>query len=755
MKRLPLLFSLLILTACVGNRPVTNADRNGLPNAVAAAAGDAATSHTAPNPNGGRSPVWSPDGAMIAFISSTLHTPGDLWVMKADGTGARRLTTRGVQYFKWAQDGKSFMFVARRKGYEEVMTVKIDGSGESRVPGLPPNSSIPVYSPDGKLFAFTSPDEKKVRNLWIGTADGSRIEAVTENMGVRNIFWHQDSRKIFFEAGKSYGVGIWEIDLSTMESKSLLGKYIGTPDYSTPSGLIAYPYPTNPGEFAVQTMGTDGSDIKQYKAPRLAGRFLQWDAAGKGVYYLGQDIEVAAKDEKGAQDSEKEKTKAPPAHEKFGNSDIKRVGVTSLWHLDLASGVEKRVTPESIQVNEFSESGDGRNMLLSGVLEKSRTAEIFNLDTASGELKPLAVSRTSAWMPVPSPDAAKIAFFSNEEALETLKVANFAGDELASYPGFALEGDTRLFWLPQSEGLLVFSGRGIFAFTDKGPIAFPNSGDLRAYMYADVSIQEDKVLLSAIPRFGETPGLYMLRVVDGKFALTDLRFPSAPEIAADRYLQPRWSLSGEKIAFTDGIDVWVMKGDGTGRSRITKYAERNAEGKERPVLSSFPVWSVAADKLCYTVTVYEEKSIIRQLWLVNADGTGGRMLYSEELDSQFQVFQPEYSNQPVFDAADERVIFTAAGNGVPNVVSIGLKDGSIHRLTETGAIYPALLPDEGVIVFTSLVGNDESLWFMSSNGTEKRPFVFRPKAVPIPTPDSPVAAAGQDAVKDVGQAPGK
>ena len=36
-------------------------------------------------------PAWSPDGRLIAF-SSTRAGSEDIWVMRADGTGLRRLT---------------------------------------------------------------------------------------------------------------------------------------------------------------------------------------------------------------------------------------------------------------------------------------------------------------------------------------------------------------------------------------------------------------------------------------------------------------------------------------------------------------------------------------------------------------------------------------------------------------------------------------------------------------------------------------
>jgi Tol biopolymer transport system component len=679
----------------------------------------------ADEPNGGFSPSYSPDGKMIAFLSSTLHTPPDLWIFKADGTGANRLTTRGVKSFRWSPDSKSIMVIANRKGFEETLIIGIeDEAGERRVSGLVPGASIPVYSPDGKLFAFTAPGENKARDLWIGTADGERAEPVTEKLGIRNVFWGPDSRKIYYEVGgKGYGVGVWEMDLATMESKSLMGNYIGTPDYSEKAGLITYSYPTNPGEFEVHTMKLDGSDIKKYKAPRLSGRWLLWDASGKGIYYTGQDI-TQSEEEKKTETGAVEKSASP--HESTKTENVNRTGVNSLWHLNLETGAEERISPPDLHVSEFSSSPDGNKILFSGVLKDSFTSELFSLDSASSEMLRLVKSRGSSWMPLPSRDSTRIAFFTNEGAGDSIKVVSFGGEEIDSYP-IILEGDTRIFWLPESGGFLIFSSRGLLAFTEKGPIEFPNSGDHRAYFYVDVSIQGDKVLLNSIPSFGEIPGLYMLEVTEGKFVQKDLRYPQVKEDMPQLYFQPRWSFDGERIAFTDRADVWTMTAEGTGRRWITNYEESNREGNGKPSLASYPVWSIKGDMICYTLTVYDDNTVLRQIWIMKADGSDKKMLYSEELDSQFQVYLPEFTNQPFFDATDEKVIYTVVNNGIPNIYSVDIKDGTMQKLTENGAIFPALLPEEGIIIYTSLEGNNETLRVMNSDGTDNHPFVIKSK----------------------------
>ncbi|MBM2621505.1 PD40 domain-containing protein [Actinoplanes sp. LDG1-06] len=52
-------------------------------------------------------PRWSPDGKSIAFLKG-----GYLFVMKADGTGQRRLTTRAAAGPSWSPDGRSIAFAS-------------------------------------------------------------------------------------------------------------------------------------------------------------------------------------------------------------------------------------------------------------------------------------------------------------------------------------------------------------------------------------------------------------------------------------------------------------------------------------------------------------------------------------------------------------------------------------------------------------------------------------------------------------------
>ena len=81
---------------------------------------------------------FSPDGATIAFVSSTADGWGDVWTMKPDGTGKTRLTeTSGTaDYFpSWSPDGKEIVFCSGPR------THRRKAAGRSTSSTSPPGAS--------------------------------------------------------------------------------------------------------------------------------------------------------------------------------------------------------------------------------------------------------------------------------------------------------------------------------------------------------------------------------------------------------------------------------------------------------------------------------------------------------------------------------------------------------------------------------------------------------------------------------------
>ncbi|MFW6170578.1 MAG: PDZ domain-containing protein, partial [Planctomycetota bacterium] len=97
---------------------------------------------------------WSPTGEQIAFVKS----PGDLWVMKPDGTEAQRvIESWNAPDYDWSPDGKWFVYSVNDNNFNrEVFIVPLDGSREPfNLSMHPRDDRSPVWSPDGARIAFT------------------------------------------------------------------------------------------------------------------------------------------------------------------------------------------------------------------------------------------------------------------------------------------------------------------------------------------------------------------------------------------------------------------------------------------------------------------------------------------------------------------------------------------------------------------------------------------------------------------------
>jgi Tol biopolymer transport system component len=80
------------------------------------------TGEIGPLTEGGKAcrPRFSPDGAKIAFVSSSADGKGDIWLMGPDGAEKERLTDRPetYDYFPaWSPDGKWIVFASGTKHY--------------------------------------------------------------------------------------------------------------------------------------------------------------------------------------------------------------------------------------------------------------------------------------------------------------------------------------------------------------------------------------------------------------------------------------------------------------------------------------------------------------------------------------------------------------------------------------------------------------------------------------------------------------
>ncbi len=107
-------------------------------------------------------PQVSPDGSRIVFGVSSLDREAnrrrsDLWMVRTDGTGLRRLTTHQASDFnpRWSPDGGSVFFLSTRSGSAQVWRLPIAPGEAQQVSDLPLGVGNLIVSPDGARLAFT------------------------------------------------------------------------------------------------------------------------------------------------------------------------------------------------------------------------------------------------------------------------------------------------------------------------------------------------------------------------------------------------------------------------------------------------------------------------------------------------------------------------------------------------------------------------------------------------------------------------
>lgn len=189
------------------------------------------------SPASAGSPVWSPNGKMIAFTSAqALEGNGgnaafNIWVMNANGSNQRPLTRATAMEVNsiepvWSPDGTKIAFVSalpidpnsESNDNFNIWVVNVDGSAPHPQPltihddGT--DSGYPTWSPDGSQIAFAShqsldvnhPDvPNDVYNIWVMNPDGTNLQPLTNSKVAESVepVWQPHGNQIAFTSGLS------------------------------------------------------------------------------------------------------------------------------------------------------------------------------------------------------------------------------------------------------------------------------------------------------------------------------------------------------------------------------------------------------------------------------------------------------------------------------------------------------------------------------------------------------------------------
>ena len=184
---------------------------------------------------------------------------GDVFTIRADGTGARPLLRR-ASLPSWSPDGTRLAFVSRRSGDEEIYVANADGSGVRRLTHSPGPDLWPAWSSDGRRIAWSRNAE-----IWTMSATGGNQRAVVRKAKR----WHEHHSPTWHGARLVYSstrAGFFNPELyavpavrltHTKGSDGVLGDD-GMPDFSADGRRIVFTS-NRDGQGEIYVMNRDGS----------------------------------------------------------------------------------------------------------------------------------------------------------------------------------------------------------------------------------------------------------------------------------------------------------------------------------------------------------------------------------------------------------------------------------------------------------------------------------------------------------------
>lgn len=145
-------------------------------------------------------PAWSPDGAQIVFVGCSECTEPDLYVMDADGSDRRRLTSGPAMESNpaWAPDGVHIAFERGGQRTSAIWVLSLVDGGEVRLTDEEGLSGSPSWSPDGTRLAIHS-GTTQVSQIVVMDADGTNPEILTDpSLFAGSPTWAPDGSVIAF-----------------------------------------------------------------------------------------------------------------------------------------------------------------------------------------------------------------------------------------------------------------------------------------------------------------------------------------------------------------------------------------------------------------------------------------------------------------------------------------------------------------------------------------------------------------------------
>jgi Tol biopolymer transport system component len=417
-------------------------------------------------------PALSPDGSLVAFVS-TRGSGADLWVTDVKGGEPLRLTDdAAVEHSPdWFPDGSALAYVSDRGGDAGIWRV-------ARLGGPPvlllPNALDPAVSPDGRRLAFARESPSGYRR--IAVADLQEAARPWHYLESDEGLWHHgrpawspDGTRLCYTDGRD----LWTVPISGGRSWRLTTDHAGDarPAFSA-DGRWVYFASKREGVLALWRVRATGGVPERFtlgsgpetdphlarSAERLAYSTFR---ANTGVVIEDRRTGERQRIPDDAQDG-------GPALTPDGSGVVfssLRDGRPDLWLRPLREGrsfgAARRITDEPGDKNLPAVSPDGRWIAFGRVLARQR--DIWVVPSAGGPSQQITADPAIEMHPAWSPDGGRLAFVSDRDGTDHVWVVAVRDGRPAGTPirvGDGPRGQYRPAWTPEGDAVAYTQNTG-------------------------------------------------------------------------------------------------------------------------------------------------------------------------------------------------------------------------------------------------------------------------------------------------------
>jgi TolB protein len=211
-------------------------------------------------------PVWSPDGRAIAYTGYRRNFPDLVLAFLQDGR--RERPAGGTEILHnwlpaWSPDGGRLAFTSNRDGNPDIYVMNADGSDLRRLTTHPAIDTSPTWSPSGHQLAFVS-ERSGTPQIYIVGADGTGLRRITTEYCDRPTWSPAPFNEIAFTCRVAGNFDLKVYDGATGDIRQLtFGEGLNESPAFAPNGRHLAFTSDRSGGPQIYTMGRDGRGLRQ------------------------------------------------------------------------------------------------------------------------------------------------------------------------------------------------------------------------------------------------------------------------------------------------------------------------------------------------------------------------------------------------------------------------------------------------------------------------------------------------------------